>query len=789
MGLTLHQQEKMRDIISLIQAGHKRILLKGSAGVGKLQPDTEPVLTPNGWRLMKDIQPGSLVIGKDGNPITVLNTFRGTNLKIYKVNFCDGSSTECCEDHLWQIQTVKLKSLGKYRVMSLKDIIPNIKLNGGVRSGFRYSIDLPEPVNFNRNFVRLDPYLLGSLLGNGYFAEKGSVYLSMEGSKVQEMYDKILTLVPQDVSVRFDQKYLNNTGVGRIIFSSEIKPYLNDLGLLGYLSSVKFIPKEYLYNSVNIRLDLLAGLMDTDGSIEDCGNRKKVSYSTISERLANDIQELGRSLGGYCVKTTFNRQAENKGVEYRVTIRTQFNPFELNSRKDIFNKYDWKFSFTKRIVSVEYLGLKDGQCLLVNSSDHLYITKDYTVTHNTFMTNELIYVLKTTLYEYGAVYITAPTHKALAVLKGKIEEKPYIKFQTIHSALSLKAVRDSKTGKQIFIQKINERYPPFLGAQVVILDEASMIGYEIQSYIDAFPELLFIYIGDQKQLPPVGEVESAPFLGKPIVWNKKGIPEEWIPYPEVELTEIIRQGKGSPIIELSRNLHLITSKDNNMIDGQGYIFDNDRHYIIERLAEINGTDDIKYISWTNTDADKVNFDVRRRIYGNPGKIELGESIVFKQPHKGFKINQELKIEDIEIIERKLGVPSEDTLYTPEATLIKRSHDSIIETIDIKIYRVNDGVTILHEDSHEIVAKAAKEIKSKIAIGLMQWPAYYTFIEQFATFTYNHALTTHTSQGSTFQTCIMNVGNMLLNKNKPELQRLLYTGVTRAAKVDVLYNVR
>lgn len=361
----------------------------------------------------------------------------------------------------------------------------------------------------------------------------------------------------------------------------------------------------------------------------------------------------------------------------------------------------------------------------------------------TYMTNELIYVLKTTLYEYGAVYITAPTHKALAVLKTKIEAKPYMKFLTIHSALSLKAVRDLKTGKQIFIQQINEKYPPFQGAQVVLLDEASMIGWEIQSYIDAYPDLLFIYIGDNKQLPPVGEIESAPFLGKPTIWDKNGIPEAWIPYPEVELTEIIRQGAGSPIIELSRNLSLITSKQNSMIEGSGYVFDNERRYIVDKLAEVNGTDEIKYIAWANVDTLKMNIDVRNRIYGNPKKIELGESIIFNAPYKNFKNNEELKIESLEIMEVELPIPSEDTLYA-NGTLIKRSNDTVIEMVKVKIYVVNDNIIILHEDSHEIIAKIAKSIKSKIQIGIMQWPAYYRFIEQFADFTYNHALTCHKS---------------------------------------------
>lgn len=434
----------------------------------------------------------------------------------------------------------------------------------------------------------------------------------------------------------------------------------------------------------------------------------------------------------------------------------------------------------------------------------------------TYMTNEIIKVLKTTLYQYGAVYVTAPTHKALDVLRTKIEAKDYIHFQTIHSALSLKAIRDFKTGKQTFIQKINPRFPPFRAAQVVILDECSMIGWELQKYIDGFPDLLFVYIGDHKQLNPIGEIDSAPFLGQPIDWewikdkdgnDITGKPIEWVPYPSIELTEIIRQGAGNPIIELSRNLNQITSKKDNLINSLGYVFDNNRSYIVDKLAEVNGTDDLKYIAWSNNDTNLINADVRKKIYGLPRKIELGESIVLNAPHRRYKNNEEIKIKTLEIDTRVFGIPSGDSMYNSDDILVPKRSNIPIETISLKVYSINHtnaiddleeeeddkkdkgGVVILHEDNHEQMTNIIKNLKGKVALGEIQWPDYYKFIEQFADYTYNHAITCHKSQGSTFQTTIMNVGNMLFNKNKPELEKLLYTGVTRAAKTLVLYNVK
>src|SRR5690606_20247309 len=102
-----------------------------------------------------------------------------------------------------------------------------------------------------------------------------------------------------------------------------------------------------------------------------------------------------------------------------------------------------------------------------------------------------------------------------------------------------------------------------------------------------------------------------------------------------ELTEIIRQGAGNPIIDLSRDLDLMWFREPHLVDGKGYVFNNDRHQIIENLAEVNGSDELKYIAWTNPDIDSVNKQVRERVYTQPNRIELGESIIFKEPYEEY----------------------------------------------------------------------------------------------------------------------------------------------------------
>lgn len=405
-------------------------------------------------------------------------------------------------------------------------------------------------------------------------------------------------------------------------------------------------------------------------------------------------------------------------------------------------------------------------------------------TGKTYLTNELIKMLKKELFKYGNICVSAPTHKALSVLKGKIDKHYYINFATIHSALMLQRITD-KDGKNTFGRKklsSNPRWQPFWEISLVILDESSMISQNIIDYIDEYPEVTFIYIGDPQQLNPVGEEHSPIFIKD---------------YPTVELTEIIRQGEGNPIIDLSRNLERINSGQTSLTtDGQGYFFDNSREMIVDKLAEVNGSDEIKYLAWTNQDVDKMNVDVRRKIYGLPNKIELGESLIFNSPFLDYTTNEEIKVNKLDIIDHFLKIP------TPETNVVFRDGVASIQpkiqngeeipsydTAWIKLYLINDEVKVLHESYEQQYQCYIKGIKDHCKTGLMKWPVYYWFLEYFAQITYNHAITVHKSQGSTYKVAIMNVGNIYLNKDKPEKKRLLYTAVTRASQKVCLYNVR
>lgn len=391
----------------------------------------------------------------------------------------------------------------------------------------------------------------------------------------------------------------------------------------------------------------------------------------------------------------------------------------------------------------------------------------------TYLVSELVKDIKRDYginsgYNNGLMYVTAPTNKALAVLQGKISTS--VEFKTIHAALKMKRVTDNKTGRQYFIKAwTNKKDRDFDECKVCIIDEASMISNEILGYLNPY-NFPIIFVGDRYQINPVGELDTP-------VFNTT--------YPVVELTEIIRQGAGNPIIELSRDIDMIYFKSPDIREGKGYTYSDNRGQIIEDLAEVNGTDEMKYLSWTNVDVDTMNQLVREKRYGKPARIEKEETIVFNTPLEGNYTNKEVKVLDLSIVLDYIPVAKYTTRYDDGNVPINGT-----DYVKMKFYRINDSFNVLHEDSDGIYKHVKETLKyncSKLGWG---WKGYYHFIEQqFADIKYNHAISVHKSQGSTYKTTVLNVGNINFNKNAEERQRLLYTGITRASDLVILNNVR
>ena len=422
---------------------------------------------------------------------------------------------------------------------------------------------------------------------------------------------------------------------------------------------------------------------------------------------------------------------------------------------------------------------------LIKAGHNRIVLKGSAGTGKTYLSAELIRVLREDgiiPYNNGKIFATAPTNKALAVLQGKIGELE-ADFKTIHSACKLHQYIDPKTGVASFVRGRARLNDEFEYCRAAIIDEASMLNSDFlqshsvvrhgredteQGYLENF-NFPIIFIGDEKQLNPVGE-EISP------VWVQD--------YPEVELKEIIRQGEGNPIIDLSRDLDLMFFRRPMLTPhGKGYRFSSDTTNFIERLAEVNGTDELKYLAYTNKIVDEMNRYVRKRRYGEPKRIEKEETIVFNSPFGTFYTNQEVKVESLEIVTDYINIPTHDTRFDEMNKMVGKQ-----DRIRMKFYVVNESIRVIHELSDVVYKRIYDSLKDNNRRYGWDGRGYHCFAEYFADFKYNHAITVHKSQGSTYKEAILNIGNMMINRNVKEREKMLYTAITRASDLITLNNV-
>ena len=357
-------------------------------GVGKGNLLTSNICTPTGWRKMGDIKVGDTVIGKNGYPTRVLGVFPLGSIQSYKITFSDGSFTEVSEDHIWSVQTIhdRCHHTGTWRKYETKDLIDKLY---NYRGDYQFSIPMVSPVQFERKELPLHPYVLGVLLGDGCLNE-GSVGIS---NPEMDIIEKVKSLLPESVHITEKHKNALDWTISRKANSgnNEVLDIIRGLKLDSTRSNSKFIPDIYKFNSPENRLELLRGLIDTDGWIQ-VRDRKgcTIIYTTVSEKLKNDITFLIQSFGGtVSVKTkipnyTHNGEKRQGQLAYNISIRLPQGIVPVSSEKQLA-KFEEKTKYKpiRFIESIESIGFQEAQCIKVEAFDELYVCDDFIVTHNT----------------------------------------------------------------------------------------------------------------------------------------------------------------------------------------------------------------------------------------------------------------------------------------------------------------------------------------------------------------------------------------------------------------------
>lgn len=356
---------------------------------GRSQPFDANILTPNGYKKMGEIVVNDLVIDSDGQPTKVEGVYPQGELDIYKITFTDNVSVECSADHLWDTTTLYERRYKKG--FSTKT---TIQIMNKIKQGHAYNHQIPvcKPVNFiTEGKLPIDPYVLGVLLGDGNLHEQTSITFSSVDEQIVEELRKRTGLSIQLSETREDK--CPNYRISCISGKNYLRTAIKNLELLGSKSNNKFIPDIFKTTSISNRLEILRGLMDSDGCcFEQKGKRKpRVQYYSTSENLAQDVASIVYSLGGTASvkrRKFTEKDSHMLGKQlikhnhdlWVVSIRMFENPFKLNRKAEKFIP----LQPLRSIKSIEKVGRKECQCIKVSAKNSLYLTDHCIVTHNTF---------------------------------------------------------------------------------------------------------------------------------------------------------------------------------------------------------------------------------------------------------------------------------------------------------------------------------------------------------------------------------------------------------------------
>ena len=341
-------------------------LVKSSLYGNKAHPYDQLVYTPKGLQRWEEIKVGDYLFDTQGGITKVLEIPFDNETEIYKITLQDGRTIEASSNHLWKV----IDYNGLEKIKTTSELKSKYLRQKGKYQESLYYIPSNKGIEYKEKEVKIDPYFLGLLLGDGTLgsATRNKVNFTSAIQDIKE-YSSILNFKYKT----FDDRHHS-------IECSNIKSHLQELDLYDKRSHTKFIPDLYKYNSKKVRLELLKGLMDTDGTCEDNGNS---SYTTVSERLAQDVLFLVRSLGINC---NLNVNSNSYGLVYNIRIYTDIPIFKL-SRKYSKQKITKNRAFKTGIRKIEYIGKKKAKCVTVDSQDHCYLIGDFVTTHNSKGTN------------------------------------------------------------------------------------------------------------------------------------------------------------------------------------------------------------------------------------------------------------------------------------------------------------------------------------------------------------------------------------------------------------------
>jgi phage terminase large subunit-like protein len=350
-------------------------------GIGKCLPLDAPIIMSNGEvKRLDEIKIGDAVLGYDVEngdafPTFVTDVVRSGEMEVFETTFADGGKVRCTIDH-WM---PGYKKSGRYKYNHGKKTENKPEKRkfreyiGGEKNtpSSRYSFLSPKLTHFE--FIvenkEISPYVVGALLGDGGLNNDGITFTTIDQGILdriyKHLYPKYINGISKD-SITY--RLLQNKDGRNGLLSDAFKR----IGIYPLSCENKRVPRQYLCGTVDERKELLAGLIDTDGSQKE--------FSSKSKQLVLDFVFLVRSLGG---KATYKEKVVNGVIYYRAYwIMEERLPLTLTRKQQPIPKRP--IDYSRRIIrKIESIGMHQCGCITVKHKDHCFIAYDWVAVGNT----------------------------------------------------------------------------------------------------------------------------------------------------------------------------------------------------------------------------------------------------------------------------------------------------------------------------------------------------------------------------------------------------------------------
>ncbi|WP_257155770.1 MULTISPECIES: replicative DNA helicase [Streptomyces] len=412
------------DLDSLTNGLHpgQMVVIAARPAMGKALALDTPLPTPRGWTTMGAVQTGDELLDAHGRPTRVTAaTEVMTDRPCYEVTFDDGTSVIADAEHQWLTDTrasrrsAREAATGHHDSRNRRDV-PTVKTTREIAETLRcrtagrrlnHSVGNAAPLELPERELPVPPYTLGAWLGDGHGGSASADITTVDPEILLHIEDDGFTTLrvgdSADYSILLPEQRFISAPVGQAVCADcggkrhsspvparcprcagengGLQAILRSLGLPGN----KHIPQAYLRGSIEQRRALLAGLMDTDGTVDEAG---RVGLTVAGQRLAEDFRELVVSLGYRCDWSTRQTKGrtEAASILYSVTFTAPDEVFRLE-RKRLAHKERGRDSHpgtgSRFITDVRPVPSVPVRCVQVDNPDHLYLaTRSMVPTHN-----------------------------------------------------------------------------------------------------------------------------------------------------------------------------------------------------------------------------------------------------------------------------------------------------------------------------------------------------------------------------------------------------------------------